>query len=55
VFQVRRCARRKGAFQKIEGLLPTSARDDSKKGAAICGVMSQSADYVKTKFETSQK
>jgi hypothetical protein len=31
VFQVRRCARRKGGFQNIEGLLPTNARDDNKK------------------------
>jgi hypothetical protein len=30
----------KGDLQKIEGLLPTGARDESKKGAAICGVTS---------------
>jgi hypothetical protein len=37
MFQV---TRRKGSLQKIEGLLPTGARDDNKKGAAICGVTS---------------
>jgi hypothetical protein len=38
----------KGGLQNIEGLLPTSARADSKKGAAICGVTSRCADYMKT-------
>jgi hypothetical protein len=38
----------KGGLQNIEGLLPTSARAENKKGAAICGVTSWSADYVKT-------
>jgi hypothetical protein len=38
----------KGGLQRIEGLLPTGARDDSKKGVAICGVTSRSVDYVKT-------
>jgi hypothetical protein len=33
-------ARRKGNLQKIEGFLPTGARDDNKKCAAICGVTS---------------
>jgi hypothetical protein len=33
-------ARRKGNIQKIEGLLPKGARDDNKKGTAICGVTS---------------
>jgi hypothetical protein len=40
VFQVTKGARRKGNLQKIEGFLPTGARDDSKKGAVICGVTS---------------
>jgi hypothetical protein len=30
----------KGNLQKIEDFLPTDARDESKKGAAICGVTS---------------
>jgi hypothetical protein len=30
------------------GLLPTSARADSKKGTAICGVTPRSTDYEKT-------
>jgi hypothetical protein len=30
----------KGGPKKIEGFLPTGARDESKKGAAICGVTS---------------
>jgi hypothetical protein len=34
MFQVTKGARRKGNLQKIEGLLPTGARDDNKKGAA---------------------
>jgi hypothetical protein len=34
--------------KKIEGLLPTGARVNNEKSAAICGVTSQSADYVKT-------
>jgi hypothetical protein len=38
MFQVRKGARRKGSLQKIEGLLPTGARDDNKKGAVICGM-----------------
>jgi hypothetical protein len=38
----------KGGSPKTEGLLTTSARADNEKGAAICGVTSQSADYVKT-------
>jgi hypothetical protein len=40
MFQVTKGARRKGNLQKIEGLLPTGARDDNKKGAAIRGVTS---------------
>jgi hypothetical protein len=40
MFQVTKGTGRKGSLQKIEGLLPTDARDDSKKGAAICGVTS---------------
>jgi hypothetical protein len=40
VFQVTKGARRKGNLQKIEGFLPTGARDDGKKGAVICGVTS---------------
>jgi hypothetical protein len=40
MFQVTKGTRRKGNLQKIEGLLPTGARDDNKKGAAICGVTS---------------
>jgi hypothetical protein len=40
LFQVTKGTRRKGSLQKIEGLLPTGARDDNKKGAAICGVTS---------------
>jgi hypothetical protein len=48
LFQVTKNARRKGDLQKIEGFLPTGARDDNKKGAAICGVTSSSADYVET-------
>jgi hypothetical protein len=40
MFQVMKDARRKGSLQKIEGLLPTGARDDNKKGAAICGMTS---------------
>jgi hypothetical protein len=40
LFQVTKGARRKGNLQKIEGFLPTGARDESKKGAAICGVTS---------------
>jgi hypothetical protein len=38
MFQVTKGARRKGSLQKIEGLLPTGARDDNKKGAVICGM-----------------
>jgi hypothetical protein len=38
----------KGRSPKTEGLFPTSAHDDNEKGAAICGVTSRSADYVKT-------
>jgi hypothetical protein len=30
----------KGESPKVEGLLPTGARDDNKKGAMICGVTS---------------
>jgi hypothetical protein len=30
----------KGESLKDEGYLPTGARDDNKKGAAICGVTS---------------
>jgi hypothetical protein len=48
MFQVTKGARRKGSLQKIEGLLPTGARDDYKKGAAICGMTSWSVDYVET-------
>jgi hypothetical protein len=48
MFQVTKSARRKGNLQKIEGFLPTGARDDNKKGAAICGGTSPSADYVET-------
>jgi hypothetical protein len=40
MFHVMKGARRKGNLQKIEGFLPTGARDDSKKGAVICGVTS---------------
>jgi hypothetical protein len=40
LFQVTKGARRKGNLQKNEGFLPTGARDESKKGAAICGVTS---------------
>jgi hypothetical protein len=40
MFQVTKGTRRKGSLQKIEGFLPTGARDDNKKGAAICGVTS---------------
>jgi hypothetical protein len=40
MFQVTKGTWRKGNLQKIEGLLPTGARDDNKKGAAICGVTS---------------
>jgi hypothetical protein len=40
MFQVTKGARRKGSLQKIEGLLPTGARDDNNKGAAIGGVTS---------------
>jgi hypothetical protein len=40
MFQVTKGARRKGNLQKIEGFLPTGARDDNKKGVAICGVTS---------------
>jgi hypothetical protein len=40
LFQVTKGARRKGNLQKIEGFLPIGARDESKKGAAICGVTS---------------
>jgi hypothetical protein len=40
LFQVTKGIRRKGSLQKIEGLLPTGARDDNEKGAAICGVKS---------------
>jgi hypothetical protein len=40
MFQVTEGVRRKGNLQRIEGFLPTSAHDDNKKGAAICGVMS---------------
>jgi hypothetical protein len=40
MFQVTKGTRRKGNLQKIEGLLPTGARDDNKKGVAICGVTS---------------
>jgi hypothetical protein len=40
MFQVTKGVRRKGNLQKIEGFLPTSTRDDNKKGAAICGVTS---------------
>jgi hypothetical protein len=40
LYQVTKGTRRKGSLQKIEGLLPTGARDDNKKGAAICGVTS---------------
>jgi hypothetical protein len=40
MFQVTKGVRRKGNLQKIEGFLPTGARDDSKKGAVICGVTS---------------
>jgi hypothetical protein len=40
MFQVTKGASQKGNLQKIEGSLPTDARDDNKKGAAICGVTS---------------
>jgi hypothetical protein len=40
IFQVTKGARRKGNLQKIEGFLSTGARDDNKKGTAICGVTS---------------
>jgi hypothetical protein len=40
MFQVTKGARRKGNLQRIEDFLPTGARDDNKKGAAICGVTS---------------
>jgi hypothetical protein len=40
LFQVTKGARRKGNLQKNEGFLQTGARDESKKGAAICGVTS---------------
>jgi hypothetical protein len=40
MFQVTKGTGRKGSLQKIEGLLPTGARDDNKKGATICGVTS---------------
>jgi hypothetical protein len=40
MFQVTKGARLKGNLQRIEGFLPTGARDDNKKGAAICGVTS---------------
>jgi hypothetical protein len=40
MFQVTKCARRKGDLQKIEWFLPTGACDDNKKGAAICGMTS---------------
>jgi hypothetical protein len=40
MFQVTKGARRKGNLQKIEGFLPTGARDENKKGAAICDVTS---------------
>jgi hypothetical protein len=43
-----RMFRAKGGSPKNEGLLPTSARADNEKGVAICGMTSQSADYVKT-------
>jgi hypothetical protein len=48
MFQVTKGARGKGNLQKIEGFLPTGARDDNKKGAAMCGVTSWSTDYVET-------
>jgi hypothetical protein len=48
MFQVMKGARRKGSLQKIEGLLPTGARDDNKKDAAICDVTSRGVDYVET-------
>jgi hypothetical protein len=38
----------KWGLQKIRGLLPTNARDDNTKGAAISSVTSQGAGYVKT-------
>jgi hypothetical protein len=40
MFQVTKGARQKGSLQKIEGLLPTGARDDNKKGVAIGGMTS---------------
>jgi hypothetical protein len=48
MFHVTKGTRRKGNLQKIEDLLPTGARDDNKKDAAICGVTSWSIDYVET-------
>jgi hypothetical protein len=40
LFQVMKGAKRKGDLQKIEGFLPTGARDEGKKGTVICGVTS---------------
>jgi hypothetical protein len=40
MFQVTKGVRRMINLQKIEGFLPTGARDDDKKCAAICGVTS---------------
>jgi hypothetical protein len=40
LFQATKGTKRKESLQKIEGLLPTGARDDNKKGAAIGGVTS---------------
>jgi hypothetical protein len=40
MFQVTKGTKRKGSLQKIEGFLPTGARDGNKKGVTICGVTS---------------
>jgi hypothetical protein len=40
MFQVTKGTRRNGSLEKIEGLFPTGARNDNKKGAAICGMTS---------------
>jgi hypothetical protein len=47
-FKRRDVSGERGSLQRIVGLLPTGARDDSKKGVAICDVTSWGADYVKT-------
>jgi hypothetical protein len=40
--------------KRIDGLLLIGACVNNEKSATICGVTSRSADYVKTKLETSQ-